>query len=83
MLRGSDAHGNPDYHQREALLRTIKLSTTGLKTNFLVVLTVNKPGEVRPEVSITNGLISIEKNGKEFLINYHPEKALSSKILDQ
>jgi hypothetical protein len=82
MLGGSDVHGNPDYRQREALLRTIRLNTTGTETNFLVVLTVNKPGEVRPEVSIENGLIHIAKNGMKFLINYQPDKALSAKILN-
>jgi len=81
-LRGSDVHGDPEYDKSEALLRTIKLNATGSEINYLVVLAVNKPGVIRPEVSIGNGAIRIVKNGKEIQIKYHPEKSLSLKILE-
>ena len=82
MLDASDVYGSSDYDQDEALLRTIKLKTTAIKTSFLVVLTVNKPGETRPIVSIKNGSIRILKDGKEILVKHHPERELSTKILD-
>jgi hypothetical protein len=82
MLGGSDVHGDSDYSQREALLRTIRLNANGMGTGFLVVLTVNRPEEVRPEVSFENGMISILKKDRKFLINYRPEKVLSAKILE-
>lgn len=81
-LKASDVHGSPDYDLDEALLRTIKLKQTGLETEFLAVLIVNKPGETRPAVSINDGLISIVKEGKEILVSHHPERELSAKILD-
>ena len=82
MLEASDVHGSPDYDQDEALLRTINLKTTGIETTFLEVLTVNKPGDTRPTVSINDGLIRIVKDGKEILLKHHPERELSEKILD-
>ena len=82
MVAASDVHGSEDYHQDEALLRTIKLRTTGIETEFLVVLTVNKPGDMRPTVSIDEGLIRMVRDGKEILVKHHPERELSAKILD-
>ena len=82
MVEANDVHGSPDYDQDEALLRTIKLKTTGIETTFLVVLTVNKPGDTRPVVSINDGLIRIVKDGEEILVKHHPERELSAKILD-
>jgi hypothetical protein len=82
MLEASDVHGSPDYDKDEALLRTINLKTTGIETTFLVVLTVNKPGDTRPTVSINDGLIRIVKDGKEISVNHQPERELSAKILD-
>ena len=82
MLEASDVYGSSEYDQDEARLRTIKLKTTGSETNYLVVLTVNKPGETRPVVSINDGLIRIVKEGEEILVNHHPERELSTKILD-
>ncbi|MBA7472543.1 hypothetical protein ES707_07874 [subsurface metagenome] len=82
MVEANDVHGSPDYEQDEALLRTIKLKTTGIETTFLVVLTVNKPGDTRPVVSINDGLIHIVKDGKEILVKHQPERELSAKILD-
>jgi hypothetical protein len=82
MVEASDVHGSEDYEQDEALLRTIKLRTTGIESEFLVVLTVNKPGDIRPTVSINDGLIRIVKDSKEILVKYHPERKLSAKILD-
>jgi hypothetical protein len=82
MLAANDVYGIPDYHKREALLKTVKIHATGLETNFLVVLTVNKPGETKSEVSLENEIINILKNGNEYLVNYQPDKKLSEKILD-
>ncbi|MCK5461691.1 MAG: heparinase II/III family protein, partial [Bacteroidales bacterium] len=82
MVEANDVHGSPDYDQDEALLRTIKLKTSGIETTFLVVLTVNKPGDTRPVVSINDGLIRIVKDGEEILVKHHPERELSVKILD-
>ncbi len=82
MLDASDVFGSPDYDQDEALLKTINLKTTAIETPFLVVLTVNKPGETRPVVSIKDDLIRIVKDGKEILVKHHPERELSTKILD-
>ena len=82
MLDASDVHGSPDYDQDEALIRTIKMKTTGFETEFLVVLTVNKPGDSRPVVSMKNGTISILRDAKEILVKHHPERELSTKILD-
>jgi len=82
MLDASDVHGSSDYDQDEAILRTIKLKTNGMETEFLVVLTVNKPGESRPVVSMKDGTISILRDAKEILVKHHPELELSTKILD-
>lgn len=82
MLEASDVYGLPDYDQDEALLRTIKLKTTGMETAFLVVLTVNKPGDTRPLVSMKDGMISIVKDAEEILVKHYPERELSAKILD-
>jgi len=81
-MHASDVHGSPDYDQDEALIRTIKMKTTGFETEFLVVLTVNKPGDSRPVVSMKNGTISILRDAKEILVKHHPERELSTKILD-
>ena len=82
MVEASDVYGLPQYDQDEALLRTIKFKTAGIETAFLVVLTVHKPGDIRPVVSVNNGLIRILKDGKEILVKYHPGRELSEKILD-
>ena len=62
MVEASDVHGLHDYDRDEANLRTIKSKTTGMETEFLVVLTVNKPGDTRPVVSMKDGMISIVKD---------------------
>ena len=82
MVDASDVHGLPDYDKGEAILRTIKLKTDGMETAFLVVLTVNKPGDRRPVVSMKDGSISIVNDAKEILVEYHPERELSAKLLD-
>lgn len=82
LVEAADVHGSPDYNQDEALLRTITLKTTGIETTFLVVLTVNNPGDTKPDVSINDGLIRIIRDSKEILIKYQPERELSSKILE-
>ena len=81
-LAASDVNGSPDYDENEALLKTVKLMATGGEINFLVVLTVNKPGETKPEVLLEDKIIRVVKNENEFLINYQPDKKLSVKILD-
>lgn len=82
MLDASDVFGSPDYDREKALLRTIKMKTTGMNTEFLVVLSINKPGDTRPVVLLKDGTISIVKDAKEILVEYHPERTLSAKILD-
>ena len=82
MLDASDVHGSPEYDQDKAMLKTIKLKSEGIETAFLAVLTVNKPGDSKPDISMNDDLIRIIKNNKETLIKYQPERELSSKILD-
>jgi hypothetical protein len=82
MLDASDVHGSPDYNQDEALIRTIIMKASGLETDFLVVLTINKPGDSRPVVSMKDSMISILRDAKEILVKHHPERELSTKILD-
>jgi hypothetical protein len=82
MLAANDVHGSPEHRESEALLRTISFGTTGVEANYVVVLTVNKPGEAKPDVSLDNGMIRVVKNGKEHLINYRPERNMPSKILE-
>lgn len=81
MVEANDENGDPDYNESEALLKTIKIHATGVKTNFLVVLSVNKPGETRPDVWMDNGLIHIACNRNKYVINYQPDQELSEKIL--
>jgi hypothetical protein len=82
MVDASDVHGLPGYDRDEALLRTIKLNTNGMKTEFLVVLTVNKPGDARPVVSMKAGMIRILKDAEEILVKHHPQRELSAKMLE-
>ena len=82
MVEAMDVHGSPGYDQDEAILRTIKLKNTAVQTEFLVVLTVNKPEDARAVVSISDGRIHIVKGDKEISIKYQPEQELSSKILE-
>ncbi len=82
MLEANDVYGSSNYNKREGLLKTINIQTTGLNTNFLVVLTINKPGEIKPEVSLEDGIIHIVKNGNKYLVNFQPDKKLSEIILD-
>lgn len=82
LVEANDVNGSPDYGQDKALLKTITLKTGGIETAYLVILAVNKPGEARPEVSMIDGVIRIEKENKETFIKYEPGRKLSSKILD-
>lgn len=82
MVEASDVNGSPDYDRDKALLKTITLRSEGSETEYLVVLAVNRPGETRPEVSMSEGLVHIEKEDKETLIKYEPGRELSLKILD-
>lgn len=82
MLRGSDVYGLAGSDRSEALLRTISLNSTGITSDFLVVISVNKPGESRTDVTFKDLMIFISKNNREIRIKYRPENTAKGKILD-
>lgn len=82
ILRASDVHGDPHYDKNEAILRTISLNTNGSNVNYLTVLTVQKPGENKPKVSIEGNIIKIMDEARNIFVNYNPEMELSMKTLE-
>lgn len=81
-LKATDVNGDPNYNKDEALLRTVSLNATGSNVEYLTVLTVQKPGEKKPDVSIAGSVIQIMDNDRNIFINYNPEQELSKKTLE-
>jgi hypothetical protein len=81
-LAASDVRGYKADSQIKPTLKTIKLHTNGVQTNFVVVLIANKPGDKKPEVSMKGNLIHILSKNGNYKINYEPANNHSEKVLE-